>query len=86
MGQNTAETVTEIETTRARLDSELRQLEARIPAAALWAKRAAGAAVGGGIGAVVLRSVVRRRRKHDRDKRIRGLERRIDRLERELGA
>jgi hypothetical protein len=86
MGQDTAETVTEIETTRARLDSELRQLEGRIPAAALWAKRVAGAAVGGGIGAFVLRSVVRRRRKHDRDKRIRGLERRIDRLERELGA
>jgi hypothetical protein len=86
MGKSTAETVTEIETTRARLDTELRQLEGRIPSAAVWAKRAAGAAVGGGVGAVVLRSVVRRRRKHDRDRRMRGLERRIDRLERALGA
>jgi hypothetical protein len=86
MGQGTAETVTEIEQTRARLDTELRQLEARIPAAAVWAKRAVGAAIGGGIGAVVLRSVLRRRRKHEPDRRLRGLERRLDRLERELGA
>jgi hypothetical protein len=86
MGQGTAETVTEIEQTRARLDTELRQLEARIPAAAVWVKRAVGAAIGGGIGAVVLRSALRRRRKHDRDRRVRGLERRLDRLERELGA
>lgn len=86
MGQSTAETVTEIERTRARLDSELRQLEGRMPAAAGWAKRAAGAAIGGGIGAMILRSVVRRRRKHDRDRRMRKLERRIDHLEREVGA
>ena len=85
MGQGTAETVNEIEATRARLDGELRQLEGRIPAAAVWAKRAAGAAVGGGVGAIVLRSAMRRRRKHERDRRIRGLERRIDRIEREIG-
>ena len=85
MGQSTAETVREIEATRARLDGQLRQLEGRVPAVAVWAKRAAGAAVGGGVGAMVIRSAMRRRRKHERDRRIRGLERRIDRLERQIG-
>lgn len=50
MGASAAETVTEIEETRARLDSELRELEHRLPAPAVWAKRLVGVAVGGGIG------------------------------------
>lgn len=84
MGERTAETVTEIERTRSRLDTELRQLEDHVPAVGVWAKRAVGAVVGGGIGAAVLRFVLRRRRRHDKDRRMRGLERRIDRIEREL--
>lgn len=76
--------MTEIERTRSRLDAELRQLEGHVPAVGVWAKRAVGAVVGGGIGAAVLRFVLRRRRRHDKDRRMRGLERRIDRIEREL--
>lgn len=84
MGERTAETVTEIERTRSRLDAELRQLEDQVPVVGIWAKRAVGAVVGGGIGAAVLRFVLRRRRKHERDRRMRGLERRIATIEREL--
>jgi len=36
MGQTTAETVKEIEATRSRAGSEFRELEARLPAPALW--------------------------------------------------
>jgi hypothetical protein len=50
MGASAAQTVREIEETRTRLDSELRELERRMPAPARWAKRIVGLAVGGGIG------------------------------------
>jgi hypothetical protein len=50
MGATAAQTVSEIEETRTRLDSELRELERRMPAPARWAKRALGVAVGGGLG------------------------------------
>ena len=40
MGETAAETMTEIDATRDRLDGELRLLEGRLPAAAKVAKRA----------------------------------------------
>lgn len=50
MGATAAETVREIESTRARLDGEIRELEGHLPQPAVWAKRLVGLAVGGGIG------------------------------------
>jgi hypothetical protein len=63
MGQSAAQTVREIEDTRGRLDAELRELEQRLPKPAVWAKRAVGIAVGGGIGGTMLMMAVRRARK-----------------------
>ena len=50
MGKNAAETVREIEHTRDRIESEIRELEDRLPKPAVWTKRLVGVAVGGGLG------------------------------------
>jgi hypothetical protein len=60
MGETAAQTVREIEQTRGRLDTELRQLEQRLPAPARWAKRLAGIAVGGGASGAVFWFAVRK--------------------------
>jgi hypothetical protein len=60
VGQSSAETVKEIEDIRGRIDSNMRELEDRMPQPAIWAKRLVGIAVGGGIGALVLRSVLKK--------------------------
>jgi hypothetical protein len=67
MGQSAAATVREIEDIRGRLDAEMRELERRMPQPAVWAKRAVGVAVGGGITGLVLMSALRRRRKKRRE-------------------
>jgi hypothetical protein len=66
MGQSAAATVKEIEDIRGRLDAEMRELERRMPQPAVWAKRAVGVAVGGGVTGLVLMSALRRRRKKRR--------------------
>jgi hypothetical protein len=66
MGQSAATTVREIEDIRDRLDAEMRELERRLPQPAVWAKRAAGVAVGGGVTGLVLMSVLRRRKRKRR--------------------
>lgn len=66
MGQNAAATVREIEDIRDRLDAEMRELERRLPQPVVWAKRAVGVAVGGGVTGLVLMSALRRRRKKRR--------------------
>jgi hypothetical protein len=66
MGQSAASTVREIEDIRGRLDAEMRELERRLPQPAVWAKRAVGVAVGGGVTGMVLLSALRRRRKKRR--------------------
>jgi hypothetical protein len=86
MGQTAAETVREIDQTRQRLDSELRELETYLPAAALWAKRAVGAIVAGGLTTSVLLFAIRTKRRRDGGRRLRDVERRLDRMERELGS
>jgi hypothetical protein len=62
MGENAAQTVKEIEDTRDRLESEIRELEDRLPSPALWTKRLVGLAVGGGVGGSMFWFLVRRAR------------------------
>lgn len=50
MGNSTAATLTEIEQTRSRLERDVAELAERLPAPAIWLKRLAGVAVGGGVG------------------------------------
>jgi hypothetical protein len=63
MGQSSAETVTEIEGIRSRMDADFRELERRLPQPGIWAKRLVGILVGGSIGALVLRAVVKAARR-----------------------
>jgi hypothetical protein len=50
VGNSTAATLTEIEQTRDRLGRDMAELAERLPAPAIWLKRLAGVAVGGGVG------------------------------------
>lgn len=84
MGQTTAETVKEIEATRTRLDSEFRELEARLPAPAVWAKRLVGIAVGGGLATTLLLGMIKRMRSSREQKDLRDIHRKLDRLEARL--
>jgi F0F1-type ATP synthase membrane subunit a len=68
MGQSAAQTVREIEETRERLDAELRELETRLPSAAVWTKRVVGMVVGGGVGATAFLFALRRMRKRKKEK------------------
>jgi hypothetical protein len=68
MGQSAAQTVREIEETRERLDAELRELESRLPSAAVWTKRLVGMVVGGGVGATVFLLALRRMRRRKKER------------------
>jgi hypothetical protein len=81
MGETAAETVREIEATRARLGEEIGELEGRLPVAVSWAKRAAGAAAGVGLLGAATRFLLRRRKKAEGDRRLRDIEKRVARLE-----
>lgn len=59
MGQSSTETVREIEDIRRRMDTDLLELERRVPQPGIWAKRLLAVLVGGGIGAVVLRALIK---------------------------
>jgi hypothetical protein len=50
VGNSTAATLTEIQETRHRLERDMAALAERLPAPAIWLKRLAGIAVGGGVG------------------------------------
>jgi hypothetical protein len=63
MGESSAATVREIEDIRDRLETNVQELERRMPAPAIWGKRLAGIAIGGGVGALVLRQVLKRKAK-----------------------
>ena len=84
MGETAAETMTEIDATRNRLDGELRLLEGRLPAAAKVAKRTAGAVASAVVLGIVTRSALRRRGKKEGDRRVRDLEKRLATLEHRL--
>jgi hypothetical protein len=62
MGQSAAATVREIEGLRGRIETNLREIERRMPSPGVWAKRLLGVAVSGGVGAFVLRRTVKRAR------------------------
>jgi hypothetical protein len=66
MGQNSAETVREIEDIRTRMDADFRELERRLPPPGIWAKRLAGILIGGGIGAILLRAIIKSARRRGR--------------------
>jgi hypothetical protein len=69
MGQSSASTVREIEDIRSRLDTNMRELERRMPQPGVWAKRMAGVVVGGGAAAVVTVALLKKSR--DRKKAAR---------------
>jgi hypothetical protein len=71
MGQSSAATVREIEDIRSRLDTNMRELERRLPQPAVWAKRLAGVVVGGGVAAVVTVALLRKARGRKRSARAR---------------
>ena len=71
MGKSAAETVTEIEATRERLDAELAELQDRMPSPAVWAKRAVGVVVGGGIAGSAFWFGVKRLRRKRKDEKAR---------------
>ena len=81
MGETAAETVKEIEATRARLGAEIQELEGRLPVVASMAKRVAAAAAGVGVAGAALRFALRKRKKDEGDRRYRDLEKRLARLE-----
>jgi hypothetical protein len=59
MGTSSAETVREIEDIRSRMDRDFQELERRLPQPGVWAKRLIGILVGGGIGVLILRAVIK---------------------------
>jgi hypothetical protein len=69
MGQSSAATVREIEDIRSRMDSNMRELERRMPQPAILIKRVAGVAAGGGAAAIVTAAVLKRRRRKKRERR-----------------
>jgi hypothetical protein len=71
MGQSSASTVREIEDIRSRLDTNMRELERRLPQPGVWAKRMAGVVVGGGAAALVTVALLKRTRGRKRAARAR---------------
>ncbi len=63
MGTSAAETLKEIEGIKGRLEADVRELQDRLPAPAVWAKRAVGVALGGGLAGGALTFLRRRMRK-----------------------
>jgi uncharacterized membrane-anchored protein YhcB (DUF1043 family) len=84
MGKTAADTVREIEETRSRLDSEFRELETRVPAPAVWAKRIVGLVVGGGVVTTAILTMVRRMRSSRDKKDLRDIQKKLDKLEARL--
>jgi len=70
MGTSATETVREIEETRDRIETEIRELEGRLPKPAVWTKRIVGVAVGGGVGGTLFWFSVKRMRKRRKAKKI----------------
>jgi hypothetical protein len=81
MGQAPTETMSEIEATRRRLDTEFAELETYLTPTAAFMKRAA--AIAGGVLAALafLRFAVRKRAEMREARRLRSIDERLERLE-----
>ena len=84
MGETPADTLREIEETRARLDGSFSQLEQRLPSTLAALKRTGALVAAVGMLGAVARFILRSRRKRAGDRRMHDLEDRLDRLERRL--
>ena len=84
MGETPADTLKEIEETRARLDGRFAQLEQRLPSTLAGLKRTGALVAVVGMLGTVARVVLRSRRKRAGESRMHDLEDRLDRLERRL--
>ena len=77
MGKSSAETVREIKLTRERLDSELTELQDRLPTPAQWGKRLLGVAFGGGVAGSMfwfgVRSLRKRKKRKAEQQRVQEL-------------
>ena len=80
MGNSTASTLSEIEQTRSRLERDIGELAERLPAPAIWLKRLAGVAVGGGVGGGLFWFVAHRLR----NKAKKGKEQKAEKAEKAL--
>jgi len=80
VGNSTAATLTEIEQTRNRLERDMAELAERLPAPAIWLKRLAGVAVGGGVGGSLFWFVAHR----IRNKAKKGREEKAEKAEKAL--
>jgi hypothetical protein len=76
--------VREIEATRRRLDGEVRQLEAMLPAPVAWGKRIVGGIVGGGVVGTVFWFLVRRRRGKKEERKLKEFDKRLSKVERRI--
>jgi hypothetical protein len=72
MGESAAETVKEIEEVRDDLDHKVRELESRLPVPAVWTKRIAGIALGGGAASTIFWFLVRRIRSKRGEAAVKG--------------
>lgn len=75
MGENSAQTVTEIEQTRERIEHNLRELTERLPPPAVLGKRAAGVLIGGGVGGTIALTAIRRMRRRRAKRKARHTDR-----------
>jgi hypothetical protein len=85
MGEKADTTVREIEATRQRLDGEVRELEAMLPAPVALGKRIVGGIVGGGVVGTVFWFLVRRRRGKKEERKLKDFDKRLSRVERKVG-
>jgi hypothetical protein len=65
VGANATETLREIEDIRGRLESDVRELERRVPQPTVVMKRTLGLALGAGIAFILLRMMLKRRKSRD---------------------
>jgi hypothetical protein len=84
MGETPADTLKEIEETRARLDGRFQQLEQKLPSTLAALKRTGALVAVVGVLGTVTRFILRSRRRRAGDRRIHDLEDRLDRVERRL--
>jgi hypothetical protein len=77
MGESAAATVKEIEDIRARMETNMREFERRVPQPGLWLKRIAGIAVGGGAATIVTAAVLKRTRRRKREQQVATVDARV---------